>query len=104
MREEAYILLQALVKALLEFEREALEEVGGKEIMALIEDGRWTEKALIDLYILSLLECVERGCDSQNYAPVANIAFLIDYVNSRPKLKRLIRRIIRDLMGSARDS
>ncbi len=102
-----YVKLQALIHALLEdavnFEEKALEEIGGKKILAFINKGNRTPYALNDLYILKLLEYVARGGE---YTP-AHLAFLIDYVTHkyplRAKIKDFMEKLEELLMSEARE-
>ncbi len=99
-----YVKLQALIQALLEdtvnFEEEALRKVGGKEILSFIDRDQRVIMALNNLYILKLLEYVER--DDWDYTP-ADLEFLIGYVSNkyplRAKVEDFMKRVREALRG-----
>ncbi len=99
-----YVRLQALIQAMLEdavnFEEEALAEVGGERILAFIDRDRRVAMALNDLYILSLLKYVLEG--GWNYTP-AQLEFLIGYVTNKYPLRAKVRDFMKKIREALRE-
>ncbi len=103
-RETAYyVKLQALIQALLEdtvnFEEEALRNVGGKEILSFIDRDPRVAIALNNLYILKLLEYIEK--DTWDYTP-AELEFLIGYVTNKYPLRAKVEDFMKKIREALR--
>lgn len=102
MSEGAYYTkLQAIIQSMIEdsvnFEEQALEEVGGKKIHAFINRGPRTVSALNDQYILGLIKYIEE--ESGEYT-LSNLDFLADYIMNKYPLRAKIK----DFMAKIREA
>ena len=89
---EAYTTrLQAIIQSMIEdtvnFEEDALKEVGGKKIHAFINKGLRTVAAINDQYILELLDYIESESEEYN---LVDLDYLADYIMNKYPLRAKI--------------